>query len=239
MKTIPSYREFEEKPKYERGTLASSKKATIKRELNPIKQKTEMKKCPVSGLQITTKPEWKYKAKDGSCTLELVIIGNSIIYVTPIGLLNGESNKWYTKTVGKIIAKYFGDRKYYLAYDYSLLNNAALEAKQIFIHWLVSSVEKIELVTIFGMNQINKIRQEKLDKILKKMKEKGFVSVVEGMYFEPGSLYPKCPHCGALCGLDNFGRWICPAEGIVVGTATYKESQRIADVLYPVKVVDK
>ena len=138
-----------------------------------MKDILKFKKCPVSGLHINTKPEWKYAAKDGSCTLEIAIIGDDILYDVPTGIVNGEANEWYVKTANKIIADYFGNRKYYLAYDYSSLKNASLESKKVFINWLLSNSDKIELVTIFGMNQILKVAiktgsyiSKKYDKLL-------------------------------------------------------------------------
>ncbi|OQX79605.1 MAG: hypothetical protein B6D64_04580, partial [Bacteroidetes bacterium 4484_276] len=121
-----------------------------------MKEILKLTKCPISGLPKITKPEWKYVAKDDSCSLEIALIGNNILYEVPIGIVDGEANKWYVKTASKIIAEYFGDRNYYLAYDYSLLKNASLEAKKLFINWLISNSDQIELVTIFGMNQIMK-----------------------------------------------------------------------------------
>ncbi len=126
-------------------------------EKTDMKDIIKLKYCPVSGLPITTMPEWKYVAKDGSCTIEIVIIGDNILCEIPSGIINGKANKWYTKTANTIITEYFEDKRYYLSYDYSLLENATLEAKKIFIKWLLSKIDKIELVTVFGMNQIMKV----------------------------------------------------------------------------------
>ncbi|OQY04294.1 MAG: hypothetical protein B6I20_03230 [Bacteroidetes bacterium 4572_117] len=176
-----------------------------------MKDILKFKKCPVSGLPITTKPEWKYKAKDGSCTIEIAIIGDNILYEIPIGIIDGEANKWYTKTASKIIADYFGNRKYYFAYDYSLMENASLEAKKVFINWLISNSDKIELVTVFGMNQIIKVAiktariiskkidkliltnsyQESIHTILRKEKSNGILS------------YQKCPVSGLPININN------------------------------------
>ena len=122
-----------------------------------MKDILKYKNCPISQLQITTKPEWKYIADDGSCTLEIGIIGNNVLYEIPIGIVDGEANAWYIKTANKIIAEYFGNQKYYLAYDYTLMKNASLESKKIFINWIISNSNKIDLVTVFGMNNIIKV----------------------------------------------------------------------------------
>ena len=122
-----------------------------------MKDLFEYKYCPVSGLPITINQEWKYVAKDGSCTIEIAIIGDNILYIISSGIINGKANKWYAKTANTIISDYFGDRKYYLSYDYSSLINTTLESKKIFIKWLLSKKDKIELVTVFGMNQIIKV----------------------------------------------------------------------------------
>ncbi len=50
----------------------------------------------------------------------------------------------------------FGNRKYYLAYDYSLMKNASLEAKKIFINWFISNSDKIELVIKDQKNTVSK-----------------------------------------------------------------------------------
>ncbi|OYT17869.1 MAG: hypothetical protein B7C24_00365 [Bacteroidetes bacterium 4572_77] len=102
-----------------------------------MKDIIKLDKCPVSGLSISTKPEWKYEAKDGSCTLEIALIGDYILYETPIGVIDGEANKWHSKTANKILAEYFKNRKYYLAYDFSLMKRASLEAKKTFINWYI------------------------------------------------------------------------------------------------------
>ena len=122
-----------------------------------MKDLFEFKYCQVSGLPITINQEWKYVAKDGSCTIKIAIIGDNILYVISSGIINGKANKWYAKTANTIISDYFGDRKYYLSYDYSSLINTTLESKKIFIKWLLSEKDKIELVTVFGMNQIIKV----------------------------------------------------------------------------------
>jgi len=141
---------------HHRGAISYSSVAKNKKIID-MKDILKFDKCPVSGLKIITKPEWKYTAKDGSCTLEIAVIGDDILYETPIGIVDGEANKWYVKTANKIISEYFGDRKYYLAYDYSLLKKASLESKKIFINWLVLNSDEIEMVTVFGMNQIMKV----------------------------------------------------------------------------------
>ncbi|OYT17866.1 MAG: hypothetical protein B7C24_00350 [Bacteroidetes bacterium 4572_77] len=161
----------------------------------------KLKKCPVSGLSISTKPEWKYIADDGSCSIELAIIGDNILYEVPKGIVDDKANTWYTQTANKIIAEYFEDRKYYIAIDYFLLKNATLKAKKIFINWLFSNSDNIELVSVFGMNQIIKVAiktakmiskkyeklhltnsyEESINAILRKEKSNGILS------------YHKCP----------------------------------------------
>jgi len=122
-----------------------------------MKDILKLDSCPVSGLKITTKPEWKYVAKDGSCALEIALIGDNIFYEVSIGVVDRKANKWYIKTANKIIADYFGDGKFYLAVDYTLLQNASLETRRNYIKWFISKLNKIELVTIFGMNSIMKV----------------------------------------------------------------------------------
>jgi len=122
-----------------------------------MKDILKMKKCPISGLPIITKPEWKYKAKDGSCTLDIGVIGNNILFEIPVGIVNNEANEWFVKIADKIISEYFGENIFYLAFDYTLLENASLGSKKIFINWLMFHSEKINIISVFGMNQIMKI----------------------------------------------------------------------------------
>ncbi|OYT17864.1 MAG: hypothetical protein B7C24_00340 [Bacteroidetes bacterium 4572_77] len=105
-----------------------------------MKDILKLEKCPISGLSISTKPEWKYIAKNGSCSIEIALIGDNILCQIPIGIVNGEANKWYVETVTKIIAKYFEERMFYLAYDYSLLEKASLESKKIFIKKYIKQI---------------------------------------------------------------------------------------------------
>ena len=95
-----------------------------------MKDILKLDSCPVSGLHITTKPEWKYKAKDDSFNTEIAIIGDNILYEAPTGIVNNEASNWYRKTANSIIAEYFGDKKFYLAFDYSLTKSASLESKK-------------------------------------------------------------------------------------------------------------
>lgn len=116
-----------------------------------------LKNCPVTGLPITTKPEWKYEAKDGSCVLEIAIIGESILYELPIGNVDGAANEWFAKTSDKIIAEYFGERLFYIVFDYTFLEKASLQSRKIFINWILPKSDQIERLSIFGMNRSLKI----------------------------------------------------------------------------------
>ena len=122
-----------------------------------MKDILKLDKCPVSGLKIITKPEWRYEVKDGSFKTKIAVIGDNILYEAPIGMVNKDASNWYRKTANKIIAEFFGEKKFYLIYDYSLTENASLVSKKIFYNWLLSHSDKIELISIFGMNKLMKV----------------------------------------------------------------------------------
>ncbi len=133
----------------------------------------KLKRCPLTGLPIITKPEWEYKAKDLSCSIEIAIIGDDILYEFPKGIIDSEANKWYVKTLDQIVKEYFGNKKINFIYDYSLLKNATLGAKKIFFNWMIYNSKKVNFIIVFGVNHnlrrtINMGKQlfEKYDKLV-------------------------------------------------------------------------
>ena len=116
-----------------------------------------LKKCPVSGFPITTNTRWKYIASDNSCSIEMAVIGDNILYELPTGIVNEKANEWFVKTADTIITKHFGDSTFFIIFDYSKFRNANLHSKKIFFKWLLSHSEHVGLITVFGLNKLVKL----------------------------------------------------------------------------------
>ena len=116
-----------------------------------------LKKCPISGLAITTNPRWKYLAKDNSCNIELAVIGDNILYELPIGTINEEANEWFLKKADEIIIKHFKDNAFFIIFDYSKFKTANFQSKKIFFKWLLSHSDQINFITVFGVNKLIKM----------------------------------------------------------------------------------
>ena len=61
--------------------------------------------CTVSGLPVLSKPEWTHVALDSDYWANMSVIGNHIIYSTPVGFIRLQSGKKTLDLIDRIIAE--------------------------------------------------------------------------------------------------------------------------------------
>ncbi|MFH1156748.1 MAG: response regulator [Pseudomonadota bacterium] len=93
--------------------------------------------CPVTGLPVTTRPEWRYAAADETYSVTFHIVGKSIVYSAPRGFttLPGiRSVMALYETVVQDIPT--PDGRFIQIEDYAALQNSTLDARKYFIDYM-------------------------------------------------------------------------------------------------------
>lgn len=120
------------------------------------------KTCPISGLPITTNPEWEYKSEDGRYSLGFKLIGDDILFHNGVGVLTMDGMNKYITIVESIIDTYFKNGKYfYQITDLSLAKGFEFETRKPYVQW-GEKIAKIMHVSLyynvsFSMKTIIKI----------------------------------------------------------------------------------
>jgi len=133
-----------------------------------MKDLLKLEKCPISGLQIRRKPEWKLEMDDGSYSVEIAKIGTNILYIFVDGSPSVENNIWFAEAINKIIDKSFMSKYFSLIFDYSCLESVSFQAKKTFVQWANSNIHEVQDLIFFGMSNRIKLTISTIKKISSK-----------------------------------------------------------------------
>jgi len=112
----------------------------------------ENKKCLLTGLPITLKPEWIYNSKDDSYYAEISIIGDDILFYQAKGRSENDTTSWDIGIYKHIIENYFKNKNFYFVIDLTLIESTSLHTRKLFVSFLLSIIDNCEMLIFFGMN---------------------------------------------------------------------------------------
>lgn len=110
----------------------------------------ETKICPITGLEIITKPSWQLKKGNYSCKIGL--LANSIIIAEPEGYSVKDTTELFLKTIQTIMDSYTETEKFILIDNYKNFKEATKEARRIYISYLNNS-PKIAKIIYLGLSR--------------------------------------------------------------------------------------
>lgn len=92
--------------------------------------------CSISGLSITTNPEWEFETDDGHYSLHFSLIGDDILFHRGIGVFTVQGMEKYMSIVESIIETYFKDGKlFYQISDLSLAKGFDFDTRKPYVQW--------------------------------------------------------------------------------------------------------
>ena len=95
--------------------------------------------CPVSGLKIFQKPEWRNLSLAKGYKITISLLGNSIIFLQPQGYARLKDTEKVVRLTSDILEQVDNENRPYVHLaDYPLLIGDSLEARRYFIDYLKS-----------------------------------------------------------------------------------------------------
>lgn len=102
-----------------------------------MKTLLNQKSCPISGLPILNKQEWRYQGFGGGYSVSVCLIGGRYLFSYPIGYATLSNLKGALDLTNRIIEEYLPtDQTYIRIEDYSELKGVSLDARKYFIDYL-------------------------------------------------------------------------------------------------------
>ena len=110
--------------------------------------------CPVTGLEIYTRPEWQSQKISADYTVDYWIIGDSILYTKPVGNVDLKGIKASLKIDDAIAAEIAGGTGRYIQLeDYSQLHNVTIEARKYFVDYFNNN-DRVAALFLCNLSQI-------------------------------------------------------------------------------------
>ncbi|MFP4226345.1 MAG: hypothetical protein ACLFRF_06415 [Desulfobacterales bacterium] len=103
--------------------------------------------CPLTGLEIYTRPEWQSQKFGTDYTVDFWLIGDSILYTRPSGTVNLKTIKASLQLDDAVAAHIAGGTGPYIQIeDYSSLKNVSIDARKYFIDYFNSNDRVVGLI---------------------------------------------------------------------------------------------
>src|SRR6056297_17219 len=110
--------------------------------------------CPVTGLEIYTRPEWQSQKIGNDYSVDFWIIGDSILYTRPVGNVNFKTIKASLQIDEAVAASIGGGTgRYVQVEDYSRLKNVTIDARKHFIDYFNQN-ERLAGLVLCNLSQI-------------------------------------------------------------------------------------
>jgi len=110
--------------------------------------------CPLTGLEIYTRPEWQSQKVGTDYTVDFWLIGDSILYTRPSGNVNLKTIKASLQTDDAVAAHIAGGTGPYIQIeDYSRLKTVSIDARKYFIDYFNSNDRVVGLI-LCNLSQI-------------------------------------------------------------------------------------
>ena len=122
-----------------------------------MKDILKLEKCPISGLSIITKPEWRYENRDSSLLVEIGKIGKSIIFISVVGSALNDTNESIYTILNRIIDEHPSNIPLYLIFDYTKLTKESIRTKKSFVNWVLSVLDKVQKIVFLGVTNTLKL----------------------------------------------------------------------------------
>ena len=105
--------------------------------------------CPVSGLPILQKPEWRNAVQTDNYKISICLLGNNILYLQPHGYATLEETKQVLMLLSDVLAHGNNRQQPYAQVEnYSQLAGASLEARRYYIDYLKKQKRLLGLVFV-------------------------------------------------------------------------------------------
>jgi len=103
--------------------------------------------CPLSGLEIYTRPEWQSQKIDTDYMVDFCLIGDSILYTRPAGHVNLKTIKASLRIDDAVAGHLAGGTGPYIQIeDYSRLKTVSIDARKYFIDYFNSNDRVVGLI---------------------------------------------------------------------------------------------
>ncbi len=110
--------------------------------------------CPVTGLEIYTRPEWQSQKIGDDYTVDFWIIGDSILYTRPVGNVDLNTIKSSLRIDDAVAAHIAGGTGRYIQIeDYSRLKNVTFDARKYFIDYFNHN-ERVVALFLCNLSQL-------------------------------------------------------------------------------------
>lgn len=104
-------------------------------------------RCPITGLSVYTRPEWKDVSIGPNYYLSVRIIGDGIMVAKIVGDSNLENVIAATKFMDKVIRDMFGmDRRFVYVEDFTELKSITNDSKKYYLRYLESKTQMMALI---------------------------------------------------------------------------------------------
>ena len=110
--------------------------------------------CPLTGLEIYTRPEWQSQKIGTDYSVDFCLIGDSILYTRPVGNVNLKTIKASLQIDDAVAGHIAGGTGPYIQIeDYSRLKNVSIDARKYFIDYINGNDRMVGLI-LCNLSQI-------------------------------------------------------------------------------------
>lgn len=110
--------------------------------------------CPITGLEVYTRPEWQRQKIGSDYTVDFWVIGDSIIYTRPAGNVNLKTIKSSLR-IDEAVADHIagGTGRYIQIEDYSQLHSVTFDARKHFADYYANNT-RVEAVFLCNLSPL-------------------------------------------------------------------------------------
>ncbi len=160
--------------------------------------------CPVTGLEVVTRPEWQDREIGDDYKVSYWIIGDSILYTRPVGNVNLQAIRSSLRTDDAVAAHIAsGTGRYVQIEDYSQLHNVSIEARKYFIDYFNTN-DRLAALFLCNLSHLMNIA----------------IRIGKRFAFPGLPVFTGEPYCHAI----KKALEICDAEGLPQGSFAFGRS---------------
>ena len=161
--------------------------------------------CPISNYQIRSYENWSIKSSNKKYKIKISIIGDNIILLKNFGYTSFSISKEIHPQIVSIIANEFGNRPYYIIYDYENFTGISVRARNNYIKWVKKNKNQIKGVYFYNTNSFTKILVKTSNLLLNKNLHihKTYEEVIK-IIVNQNSLKTKSNQEEKRCPFSNF-----------------------------------